>query len=182
MGRFIERLRRQRARELEEAARVEQTRISKAATLTEREQQKAERTAELKRAAEEYLRSSDFPALIDEILEVNPHAHKSSLSELDLEGDPISIQETSADLCLVKESGRDYLLEGHSNYYSKYLVIEAKPDGTIVVYGLPLIGTSKLPLDKWTNNHDIQERALEKAYRHPLNYKGYRDWDPGPEY
>lgn len=63
-----------------------------------------------------------------------------------------------------------FLLDGNDYHRGKYIEIRAMDDWSIKVIG-GFFGSTTLKKSDWFENRDIQEKALEKAYNHPVRYR-----------
>lgn len=68
---------------------------------------------------------------------------------------------------------------GLYDYYERAFVVEVKYSGEISIHG-GFFGSSNLTPGEWEGNKSIQEKAIEKAYKHPRAVR-YHYEPPLPE-
>jgi hypothetical protein len=119
---------------------------------------------EHRQTAREYLEASEFPRLVDSLLAPVQRLSATVSCAIGSSGPHESQSEyIHIDLRLVN-SKKSWSLWKYSIF--RTIEIECTPSGTIIVRG-GLFGSTTLPLYRWMGRPDLQEQALQKAYRHP---------------
>lgn len=190
---FIERLRREReARDAIKHAAAERERLKREHTsmleeqLHRREEEERKRHEERKLQARQFQRESGIISLAEEMEQLieGGYGWKSKpdyqLSDRD---------STALLIRLVWHSNYSHKVRGE--YYNfpqevsgsgKYFVIETTPDG-IILFHADWLGLSSIPRERWQDNKEVLESALEKAYNHPkIHSWRYRPSGGGYDY
>ncbi len=177
MAGLDEQERRQAAQQAEQSAR--QARAERPAqTPGDQERQRARAVGQFHEAVQrtmEYVTASVFPQLTERLIGVRPQIQKVAHTRVWWYDGPATSAERipqwgTAMYALVlrwnqqpRPTGRGVNVSGSE----KRIRILFDPNGTIHVQG-GRRGSTELPLHRWLHNPTAQQKALERAYTHPL--------------
>lgn len=166
--RFIERLKQQNeaAAQIgrEQTAELQRKREAEETARQQKEAQEREFHAQQRHQAEAFREESGFTTTVNELKKELPgvkYIHGDTFRQSDSDS---VVDDVEWDQTKVGEGenkmGRWDKLEG------KHIAIETCPDGTFVFHG-GWGGGSAVSLERWRENKEVLEIALEKAYKHP---------------
>ncbi len=168
MGNFIEDLKRERAVREDMERKEEKKRQDK---ILPKKEKILRYDDQQYRASIIHANESNFPNLIRELRSVIPikdekfYFEDKQIRKWDeiyafIEDNGVS-QVTGAQFTL----GWDYRMKD-AHHTHKKINVKFYPDGKIRVEG-GLLGTTDLFINEWRDNLEVQEKALEKAFKHP---------------
>ncbi len=171
---FIENLRRQAKDREVQRVKEEQGRVIKYNQRRKKEKAEHEKFLQLVSLSKMHLEKSAFPQLCSDLTSLGKASTYWKVGTTD-DDQLKTVRPRKDSMCLEL-----WLTERTFTGATKYIVIESRPEGTIVVHG-GLFGSTTLPLSEWQDNPEIQEKALERAYKHPrLNTADINKWGGGP--
>lgn len=183
MSGFLERLRRKIEEKEQATHRAEALKQAPFIAQRQREAEKKEQLRRLREQASASLKESSFPELVRSL--ANLIDGKIDYFPIDALG----VGEDSSTLTIGwdrRSSEPKYVRRKsqHGAYVASFteenawgIIIESRSDGTIIVHGRQ---STALNHNQWYHDANIQERALEHAYRSPRYISFKKPYNPEP--